>query len=110
VLLDTQLHDDERFGNLRVGSIVDCLALPEHAPEVVRAATQVLAARGVDLILSNQSHAAWGAALQRAGFLQGRTNFHFAASPELAKLIDPLPTKMPHIHVTRGDGEGPVNL
>jgi hypothetical protein len=110
VLLDTQMHDDRRFGNLRVGSIVDCLASPEQAFEVVRAATQVLEARGVDLIVTNQSHAAWGAALQRAGFLQGPSTFLFAASRELTKLLDPLPTKMAHIHLTRGDGEGPVNL
>jgi hypothetical protein len=64
----------------------------------------------VDLILSNQSHAAWGTALQRAGFLQSQTNFCFAASPELSKLIDPLATKIAHMHLTRGDGEGPVNL
>ncbi len=66
VLLDTQMRDHKHFGNLRVGSIVDCFALPEQAFGVVRAATQVLEARGVDLILSNQSYAAWGAALQSA--------------------------------------------
>lgn len=110
VLLDTQMHDDRRFGNLRVGSIVDCLALPEHALEVVRAATHVLEARGVDLIITNQSHAAWGAALRRAGFFQRPSTFLFAASRELTKLIDPFPTKLAHIHLTRGDGEGPVNL
>jgi hypothetical protein len=110
VLLDTQMHDNRRYGNLRLGSIVDCLALPENALAVVRAATQLLEARGVDLIITNQSHAAWGAALRRTGFLPSRTNFQFAASPELAKLIDPLPAKMAQIHLTRGDGEGPINL
>jgi hypothetical protein len=110
VLLDTQMRDNRYFGNLRVGSIVDCLALPAQAFGVVRAATQVLEARGVDLIVTNQSHAAWGAALQRAGFLQGPSTFRFAASRELAKLVDPVPTKMAHIHLTRGDGDGPVNL
>jgi hypothetical protein len=110
VLLDTQMRDHKHFGNLRVGSIVDCLALPEHAFGVVRAATRVLEARGVDLIGSNQSHAAWGAALQNAGFLHGPSNFRFAASRELSKLLDPLPTTMAHIHLNRGDGPGPVNL
>jgi hypothetical protein len=110
VLLDTQMRDHKHFGNLRVGSIVDCLALPEQAFGVVRAATQVLESRGVDLIVSNQSHAAWCAALQSAGFLQGPANFRFAASRELSKLLDPLPTTMAQIHLTRGDGAGPVNL
>jgi hypothetical protein len=31
VLLDTQMRDHKHFGNLRVRSIVDCLASPEHA-------------------------------------------------------------------------------
>jgi hypothetical protein len=93
VLLDTQMRDHKHFGNLRVGSTVDCLALPEQAFGVVRAATRVLEARGVDLILSNQSHAAWCAALQSAGFLPGPFNFRFAASRELTKLLDPLPTR-----------------
>jgi hypothetical protein len=43
--------DNRFYGNLRVGSIVDCLALPEQAFGVVRAATQVLEARGVGLIV-----------------------------------------------------------
>jgi hypothetical protein len=110
VLLDTPMQDHARFGNLRVGSLVDCLALPEDAPGVVRAATQVLEARGVDLLLSNQSHAAWGGALRGAGFLEGRTNFHFAASRALSKLLEPLPGRLAQMHLTRGDGEGPVNL
>jgi hypothetical protein len=110
VLLDTQMRENKHFGNLRVGSIVDCLALPGEASGVVRAATQVLEVRGVDLIVSNQSHAAWCAALQRAGFLRGPSNFRFAASRELAKLLDPVPTTMARIHLNWGDGDGPVPL
>jgi hypothetical protein len=64
----------------------------------------------VDLIVSNQSHAAWCAALRRAGFLQGPSNFLFSASKELAKLLDPLPANIAHIHFTRGDGDGSVSL
>jgi hypothetical protein len=110
VLLDTQMRNNKHFGNLRVGSIVDCLALPEQAFGVVRAATRILEVRGVDLIVSNQSHAAWRAALQSAGFLPGPSNFRFAASRELAKLLDPLSTTMAHIHLNWGDGDGPVPL
>jgi hypothetical protein len=104
------MRDNKHFGNLRVGSIVDCLALAEQASGVVRAATRALEVRGVDLIVSNQSHAAWRAALQSAGFLRVPSNFRFAASPELAKLLDPLPTTMAHIHLNWGDGDGPVPL
>src|SRR5260370_42324179 len=97
VLLDTQMRDHKHFGDLRVGSIVDWLALPEQASGGVRAATRVLEVRGVDLIVSNQSHAAWCAALQSAGFLQGPSNFRFAASRELSKILDPFPTTGRHI-------------
>ena len=110
VLLDTQMRDSEHFGNLRVGSIVDCLALPEQASGVVRAATRVLEVRGVDLIVSNQSHAAWCAALQSAGFLPGPSNFRFAASRELAKILDPFPTTMGYIHLNWADSDRPVRL
>src|SRR6266705_69741 len=75
VLLDTPMHNDKYFGNLRVGSIVDCLALPENASAVIRAATRVLEERGADLIVSNQSHAAWSTALRNAGFVAGPSNF-----------------------------------
>jgi hypothetical protein len=104
------MRDHKHFGNLRVGSIVECLALPEQSFAVVRAATHLLEARGADLIVPNQSSAAWGTALQSAGFLQGPLNFRFAASRELAKLLDLLPTTIANIHLTRGDGAGPVNL
>jgi hypothetical protein len=110
VLLDTQMRDHKDFGDLRVGSIVDCLALPENAFAVVRAATQLLEDRGVDLIVSYQPHNAWCVALRSAGFLQGPSNFRFAATSELTKLLDPFPTNMAHIHLNRGDGDGPVRL
>ena len=110
VLLDTQMVDNKYFGNLRVGSIVDCLASPENASSVVRAATKVLEERGVDLVVSNQSHAAWCLGLRDAGFLQGPSNYPFFASRELTKLLNPLQTNMAHCHFTRGDGDGPIHL
>ena len=50
---------DAKFGEMRVGSIVDCWASPENATAVIRAATQSLEKDDVDLIVSNQSHHAW---------------------------------------------------
>ncbi|PYU75804.1 MAG: hypothetical protein DMG49_02575 [Acidobacteria bacterium] len=110
VLLDTPMHDNKYFGNLRVGSIVDCLALPENADAVVRAATRVLEERGVDLIVSNQSHSSWSAAFRSAGFLAGPSNFLFATSKELSKPLHPFQIKMAQAHLTRGDGDGPIHL
>ena len=106
VALDTNMTGDRYFGNLRLGSIVDCLAPPREAGLVIRAATKFLEDRGVDLIVSNQLHAAWSKALADAGFWRGPSNFIFAASRKLAELArDPA-----EIHINRGDGDGPIHL
>ncbi len=110
VLLDTRMTDHKQFGNMRLGSLVDCLALPGSEPEVVVAATRLLLERGVDLIVSNQLHRAWREALDQAGFLQGPSNFVFAASPALAALLDPFEATVDQVHMTRGDGDGPIHL
>jgi hypothetical protein len=101
---------DPKFGAMRVGSIVDCWAMPENAGSVVRAATEALEKDGVDLIVSNQSNHAWGSALEKAGFLKGPSTFIFAASKKLTELLQPSenPTSF---HITRADGDGlPVNF
>jgi hypothetical protein len=104
--LDTAMRDDKYFGDLRVGSIVDGLAKPEDARAVVAASAKALGARGVDLVVSNQCHRAWGEALRQAGFLQGPSNFIFAVSKKLAGLIG----QMDQVHINRGDGDGPIHL
>jgi hypothetical protein len=106
VLLDTVMVDDKYFGKMRIGSIVDCLALPEDANNVMVAAARALEDRGVDLLLSNQSHPAWCQGLKMAGFVEGPSNFFFVASKALTELlneIDPAGTK---IHLNRADGDG----
>lgn len=106
VILDSQMRDHEYFGNLRVGWIIDGMALPEDAAAVVRAAADTLRDRGVDLIVSNQSHEAWAAGLRRAGFLSGPSNFLFVASTQLKSLLQPFPDQVRNAHLTRGDGGG----
>ncbi|MBV9504503.1 MAG: hypothetical protein JO323_05805 [Acidobacteriia bacterium] len=106
VLLDTTMQGDRYFGDLRVGTIVDSMARPEDAGQVVEAARRFLEERGVDLIISNQSHAAWTTALRDAGFLKGPSNFLFAASRELAAMGGAITA----VHINRGDGDGPVHL
>ena len=110
VLLDTAMKDHRHFGDLRVGTIVDGLALPEHAPLVVAAAARLLEDRGVDLIVSNQAHAAWRQAMRAAGLLPGPSNYILACSPALAKLLEPFDTTKTRVHMTRGDGDGPIHL
>ena len=108
VLLDTSMHGHKQFGNLRVGTIADCFAPPEHAPDVVRTAARFLEERGVDLIVSNQLHKSWGDALAAAGFRQAPTNYLLAVSPALAARMGSCLDDQ--IHVNRGDGDGPIHL
>jgi hypothetical protein len=106
VVLDTVMRGDKYFGDLQVGTIADCMAKPEHAASVIRAARKYLARRGVDLIVSNQAHTAWAKALRANGFLEGPSNFLLGASQPLSTLASPLS----EMHMNRGDGDGPVNL
>jgi hypothetical protein len=108
VLLDTAMEGHKQFGNIRVGTIVDCLAPIDDAATVIRAATRTLEERGVDLIVSNQLHAAWRGALDGAGFRRGPSNFLFAASPALAALMPE--AEDGEFHINRGDGDGPIHL
>ncbi len=108
VLLDTAMHGHKQFGDLRVGTIVDCLAPPEDAAAVVLAAARTLEERGVDLIVSNQLHRAWSHGLAGAGFRQASTNFLIALSPALAARVEGRADQ--EIHINRGDGDGPIHL
>jgi hypothetical protein len=110
VVLDRQMRDHKYFGDMRVGTIADCFAAPTDASAVIAAATSVLRSRGVDLIVSNQSHDAWCEGLRRLGFRRGPSNFIFAASKKLAALLQPFETSVGGIHLTRGDGDGPIHL
>jgi hypothetical protein len=111
VLLETQMRDHRQFGNMRVGTIVDCLAPLESAGAVIRAATGVLEDRGVDLIVSNQMHAAWGQALKESGFGGGASNYLLALSPVLSNIAGKIAGgASQEFHFNRGDGDGPIHL
>ena len=110
IALDSQMRDNKYFGNLRVGTILDCLARPEDAPAVIRAASAALDELGADLTVSNQQHAAWADGLRQAGFLAGPSNYGFGTSKALTALLEPAAERESQIHLTRGDGDGRVNL
>ena len=110
VALDTQMQDHKFFGAARLGSLIDCFALPGSEHDVVHAVTQLLQGRRVDVIVTNQAHQSWCRALTRAGWLSGTSNFAFAASPALATRLAPLEEHRPRLHLTRSDGEGPSHL
>jgi hypothetical protein len=110
VCLATQRTDDKYFGNLKLGSIVDLLAVPGYERALVKAAVARLREEDVDLIVTNQTFRPVGEALRRGGFLSGPSNFLFAASPALAEGLRPLGATLPSFYLNRGDGDGPVNL
>jgi hypothetical protein len=98
--------DPARYGNMRVGSVVDCWAIPSEALSIVRAATKALKQQGFDLIVTNQSHCDWGTAFRHAGYLKGPSNFIFAASKKLSALLMPFTETQQRMHFTRADGDG----
>jgi hypothetical protein len=108
VALDTQMRGHLQFGDMRVGSIVDCMASPENAAAVMRAAAGELEKRGVDLMVSNQLHGAWSNALMKAGFRKGPSNFLLALSPAFAESVNGAGED--GFHFNRGDGDGPIHL
>jgi hypothetical protein len=107
LIMDTQMRDDSRFGNLRVGSIVDCFADPADAGDVVAAATHVLRQRNVDIIASNQSHPAWVLGFAENGYLVLPNRRLFAMSPALQQLLEPFAETAQGLHLTNMDGHGP---
>ena len=110
IVLDTQMTGHKQFGALRLGSIADTLARPEHAGHVTRAATRFLEERGVDLIVTNQCHKAWSAATRDCGYLSGPSNFVLAASKDAVSLLQPFESERHNVHMNRGDGDGPMHL
>ena len=110
VVLDTQMRNHRYFGDLRVGTIVDCLAEPGSERAVMQQGTDVLAELGGDLIVSNQSARSWGDALRSLGFLQGPSGFLFGTSRSLSRRLGSSEASFPRMHLTRGDGDGPINL
>lgn len=110
VLLSTRMEASKHFGNMYVGSIVDCLAIPAEENAVIAEATRILERRGVDLMVTNQSHRAWRDACLREGFLSGPSNYILGASKEFSRLLNEWDPNGERIHITRGDGDGPIHL
>ena len=110
ISLCTQLDDHKQFGHMKLGSIVDCLSLKGYEKSIISKTSEKLKRKGVDLIVTNQSHIFWKNALKMNIFINGPSNFIFASSKELSdKLMGGIKSK-DYIHLTRGDGDGPINL
>ncbi|MET3528140.1 hypothetical protein [Phenylobacterium koreense] len=107
---NTQLKDSPRFGDLRIGSVIDALSLPgcEHA--VLMSATRYLERRGVDAIVANFSNPVWNSAFKRCGFLVSDNRRILLISPALAEILGGDQASAKRMHLTPLDGDGPLGL
>jgi len=104
------VHLRPHFGRLRVGSILDCAAAPEDMRATAMLVDRELQRRGVDLVVSNQSHGLWIQSFRSAGFLSGPSNFLLATSKTLTHAIQAQANGESQVHVSRGDGAGRLGL
>lgn len=110
VVRSTQMNGDQYFGDLRLGSLIDALAMPGEERGVVELAIQHLRGLASDLVVTNQLHPAWNRALADGGFFSSRSNFLFALSPSLAEALGGTNFSELGIHLNRADGDGPIHL
>jgi hypothetical protein len=106
----TAMRDNQYFGNLSVGTILDGMAPPEHLSALLALSRDELCQLGADLILTNQAHAKWQKQLHRVGFLPGPSNYAVAISKSLTAVLQETPDSESRIHVNRGDGAGRLHL
>jgi len=110
VCQDTQMKDNRYFGNLRVASIIDCVAEPDKMAATATAVDDEMRSRGTDLILVNHSHASWIEAFRSAGFLPGPSNYLVGMSKSLGAALQSIEGGVQRVHITRGDGDGRLHL
>ncbi len=98
------------FGNLCLGTLVDCLAVPGWETAVVSVALDYLRRAGADLAVTNLSAAKWRRACARSGMLAGPSNYFLFLSPALQQRLAAEPARSRSCFFTRGDGDGPIHL
>jgi hypothetical protein len=106
----TQMHDHKYFGNLRVSTLLDGIALPGDMGSVVSLVSRSLIREGTDLLVTNQSHESWLHAFRASGYLSGPSNYILALSKGLATGIVAQSNGLARIHFTRGDSDGRGHL
>jgi hypothetical protein len=103
------LANHRHFGNLKVGSILDCMAVPDAMATTAILTDRELGSMGADLVLVNQSHSEWVEAYHAAGFLDGPSNYMLGMSKKLTETLRDTNGEG-RVHVTRGDGDGRIHL
>jgi len=110
VSLSTKLDNHKYFGDMKLGSIVDCLSLKGYETSIIYQTSKMLKDKGADLIVSNQSHIFWKNAFKMNSFINGPSNYIFASSKVLSDQLMGNEKLKDYMHLTRGDGDGPINL
>ena len=110
VCVNTRFRNHHYFGNLQVGSILDCVAIPDAMALTAVLADHELSSAGADLVLANQSHAEWVKAFRSSGFLTGPSNYLLAMSKRLTEAVRSVQGGDQRVHITRGDGDGRIHL
>lgn len=110
VLVVAPQRDSAYFGNLTLGTLVDCLAVPGHEVQVVSHALHQMQGAGADLAATNHSAVEVLRACSLAGMLKGPTNFFLFLSPELQRRTAEAMAAGGPPYFTRGDGDGPIHL
>ena len=110
ISLCTRLNDHNYFGHMKLGSIVDCLSLKGYETTIIKKTSNMLKNKGADLIVSNQSHIFWKKAFKINSFINGPSNYVFASSRILSEKLEIDQKLEDRMHITRGDGDGPINL
>jgi len=106
----TQMQNNSYFGNLLVGTILDCVARPDSLSHVAALADRAIAQEGADMVITNQSLSSWREAFSNAGFRSGPSIFQAALSPALTRVLSKKPVGDGIVHITRGDGDGRLHV
>ena len=110
VCFNAPMKNHHHFGNLQVGSILDCMAAEDAMAATAILTDKELASEGADLVLVNHSYAAWADAFHAAGFLSGPSNYMLAMAKKLVEALRSTADGESRVHVTRGDGDGRIHL
>lgn len=104
-------HDDARMGNMKIGTIVDCLFHPNDPSTLqtmVEAACRVFRQEGVHAVFCTASHAAVRKALVARGFLKIPGNLNFACHAQAVPSLATIPLDV--WHLMRGDSDSDQNF
>lgn len=100
---DNSPLESNRSGGLRIGSLHDMLAAPEHATALLAAGARLLRDAGADVVLVQHCHPDWQRALRAIGFVSSPSGFALYVAPAFARLLDEHALPVETLYVTRGD-------